>query len=64
MKQFRIDYNNSDDCKTYVDEYWSNTFVRTYRVEKKYNGGDINHFIFDNPNYVVRFNFGGIERRY
>lgn len=58
---FKIDYNHSDDVKTYVDEFWSNTFVRTYRVEKKYTGGDIIQFINNNPNYVVKFNFGGLK---
>lgn len=61
MPQYKIDYNRSDDKKTYIDEYWSYTYVRTFRVEKKYNGGDILQFINNNPNYVVKFNFGGLK---
>lgn len=64
MITFKIDYNHSDDVKTYIDEFWSNTFVRTFRVEAKYTGGDIKKFLKDNKSYLVNFNFCGIERRY
>lgn len=64
MITFKIDYNRSDELKTYVDEYWSNTYVRTYCVYAKYIGGDIKKFIEENYHYQSTFNFCGIERRY
>ena len=41
---------------TYIDEYWDDLHIYTYRVDMHYNGGDVVEFLRKWPHYRnVRF---------
>lgn len=58
---FKIDYINSDDKKTYIDVFSVDgnysSYSKTFRVNAKYNGGDIYQFIHENDSFVTTVNY-------